>query len=97
VFDWIFRARRGGAFLIIVGLIVTTAGAVFVWQLIDLPSGPHRAGMAAVTFGFLVFGTASIVQGVLQLRGRQSKALLRIMVVIAVAFAAVEIIASLLL
>ncbi|TAJ23647.1 MAG: hypothetical protein EPO64_10855 [Nitrospirae bacterium] len=69
-------------------------GAACAWLLVDLrdrPSDLQRAGIAAVIFAFLVFGTESIAQGVLQLvRGRRSQVLLRIMVVIAI----LEVIAS---
>ena len=64
----------------------------------DGPSDLQRSGIAAVSFAFLVFGTASIVQGALQLvRARRSQALLRIMVVIAVLFAVADVIATLFL
>lgn len=55
----------------------------------------QRAAIAAITFALLVFGTASTVQGTLQLAfARQSKPLLRIMVVIALLFVVAGVIAA---
>jgi hypothetical protein len=59
------------------------------------PSDLQRAGIAAIAFALLVFGTTSIVQGGLQLvLARQSQALLRIMIVIAILFVVAGVIAS---
>lgn len=59
------------------------------------PSDLQQAGIAAITFCLLMFGTASTVQGLLQLvLARQSKALLRIMIVIALLFVVAGVIAA---
>jgi Na+/proline symporter len=58
-------------------------------------SGFQKAALAAITLAFLTFGTASIVQGGLQLvLARQNKALLRLMIVIALLFAVAGVIAA---
>jgi len=59
------------------------------------PSDLQRAAIAAIAFALLAFGTASTVQGLLQLVfARQSKALLRIMIVIALLFVVAGVVAS---
>lgn len=64
----------------------------------ERPSDLQRAGLAAITVCLLVFGTVSILQGLLQLvLGRQNKALLRIMIAIAILFVVAGVIASILL
>jgi len=57
-----------------------------------------RRSIAAITFALLVFGTASTVKGGLQLvLARQSKPLLRIMIIIAILFVVAGVIASIVL
>lgn len=61
----------------------------------DGPSDLQRAAIAAITFALLVFGTASTVQGGLQrVFARQSKPLLRIMIVTALLFVVAGVIAA---
>ncbi|MDP1748328.1 MAG: hypothetical protein Q8L22_02640 [Reyranella sp.] len=62
------------------------------------PSDLQWAGIAALTLCLLVFGTVSVLQGLLQLvLGRQSKALLRIMIVIGILFVVAGVVASVML
>jgi hypothetical protein len=58
-------------------------------------SGFQKASLAAIAFALLVFGTASTVQGLLQLVfARQSKPLLRIMIVVALLFVVAGVVAA---